>query len=127
MGTNSIIIGKIKMTYDPNGNPNHKQQGDVWLNKIEAIPANTNLSNKVDKHILAEGEVTGHHHKLVLESPDDVLLYEGPDNKTFLDIKTDTVLVHEEHGPINIDAGFYEFGQINEFDYSRHETIRVFD
>ena len=57
--------------------------------------------------VLAEGEVTGHYHKIsVLDREDKITAYEK-DGKIYLHIEEPVELTHEEHGQINIPVGDY--------------------
>lgn len=107
--------------------PLQRQQGDVWIEKIESIPTDAVLRTNEKRLTLAEGEQTGHHHRLVVEMPDMVDVYENSKGEQFFDVKEDCTLVHEEHLPHIIEKGMYKFGQINEYDYTQEETRRAAD
>lgn len=68
---------------------------------------------KLDKPVLAEGEVTGHAHRL----PDtvDVYLNEEDGTREFT-LKKPAVLTHEEHGAIELAPGKLKSGQVVEYD-----------
>ncbi len=109
-------------------NPKQQQQGDVWIERIEALP-DSNLTKRVDRHhVLAEGEHTGHYHRLECSDVDtNVSSYVDSNGNLFLELKEDCTLVHEEHLPQVLSAGFYKFGQIHEYDYEKQESVPVFD
>lgn len=131
------------------------QQGDVWIEKVDTIVGSivstknnwgstwgsvlrldqlsnylTDLNEKATfTHILAAGEATGHHHRLVLA--DGSLESEKPikvdmDNGIF-ELMAKAILTHEEHKPLELDPGFYRFGIINEYDYESRRTRKVWD
>lgn len=103
------------------------QQGDVILHKT-----NIDISNavKVDKDkrgiVLAEGEHTGHYHGIEVEEDEAELIKIG--EKMLLHVKTDSVtLKHQEHGPITIDKGVWEVGQVVEKDWLNDMVRKVVD
>jgi hypothetical protein len=52
--------------------------------------------------VIVAGEVTGHAHRLLAGA-----ILEAPDGTLYLDITQTTQVVHEEHGPITFDPGFW--------------------
>jgi hypothetical protein len=103
------------------------QQGDVILQRVDAIPEG---SEPVNGATLAEGE--GHHvHRFA--APADVELY-VKDGVRFARVKKDTVVEHVtpdgrpgEHQTITLPAGDYQFGQVVEYDYLREMSRTVID
>ena len=78
-----------------------KRQGDLLIIKIPAIPA---LAVQQQSKVLAEGEATGHFHKL-----DSGEVYE--ENGTlYFKVEEDavTALDHPEHKTITFDPGVYK-------------------
>ena len=69
------------------------RQGDVLLIPVDVIPPST--AKTVNQVVLAEGEITGHNHKLTAEKGvltwDDFVCVAGEDNG---------YLSHEDHDPI---------------------------
>lgn len=85
------------------------QHGDVTI-KPARIPAK---AQKVESRILAEGEATGHAHRV---TGDAELLRLG--DRLFLRVLGgDVRVVHEEHAEISIPPGDYRIGRVREFDY----------
>jgi hypothetical protein len=81
------------------------RQGDVFLERIDAIPANVKPRARDNgRAILAYGEVTGHAH--VLDDPESAI-FDGEDGEFFLRIESDTGLVHDEHARIDLPEGLY--------------------
>lgn len=96
------------------------QQGDVWI-EAQAIPAQAALTPVAP---LAEGEVTGHSHRVVAGDV-EMLALEG---MRYLRVLSDkAVISHEEHGPITLPRGEYVFGQVQEWDYDAEESRHVRD
>jgi hypothetical protein len=76
---------------------------------------------KLPEPILAEGEVTGHAHRL----PRGVDVYERPDGlREFVGGGT---LTHEEHGPVEIPIGEWVSGRVREYDHFAEEARQVQD
>lgn len=78
------------------------RQGDVLLIPTDDVPKNARLQ----KHkILAEGEVTGHHHQFNRLS--SAQLYKS-ENSAFVVLEQPETLIHEEHENIEIPKGKFE-------------------
>ena len=102
---------------------NTAQQGDVCLKKLTALPTgNTKVISK-NKIVLAEGETTGHYHGL-MEKDSELLEIDGV---RILNLKKKSTLTHQEHKPITLDAGIWQVGIVNEFDYFSHMQRKVVD
>ena len=108
------------------------RHGDVLIiGKEEAIKLG--LINKFDfdkkslkkkkDFILAEGEVTGHFHRLDVKNDDNFDLLEIGDD-LFLDVKDGFVpLVHEEHKTIEIPKGEYFITIQREYDPEKDKRV----
>lgn len=78
------------------------RQGDVFIIATEDLPAGL----RPRPPVLAEGEVTGHAHRLKAGARAQVLADAG--GGLFLDVHDAGVdIVHEEHGPITVPRGRY--------------------
>jgi hypothetical protein len=67
---------------------------------------------KMEKPVLAEGEVTGHAHVL----KGDVAVFQDGDIKTFANAKP-TVITHQEHHEVKLPPNQYDSDKVVEFDY----------
>ena len=96
-------------------------QGDVIIKKVDSIPINA----KKQKHlILAEGEFSGHNHRIVSGQAELLL----SNNVLFLKVISETALLkHQEHKPIEIPQGKYQIGIVREWDYEEEESRSVQD
>lgn len=88
------------------------QHGDVLLFRVDAIPASA--KPKVG-NILAEGEATGHAHRVQDVSADKVQLFEK-DGTLYMRLDEPAVVRHEEHKPIALEPGNYKVGIVKEYD-----------
>ena len=77
------------------------RHGDVILERVEKTLGVQSAKNNV---VLAEGEVTGHFHRL---KGKNMLVSEFRGNK-FLELKDSADLVHEEHDTLKIPEGKYK-------------------
>lgn len=78
------------------------RQGDVLLLPTQAFPTQALNGQKLPHLTLAEGEVTGHKHRI---SDGQAELYET-DGTLYLRVLSETVmLTHEEHQSIAIPQG----------------------
>ena len=102
---------------------NDAQQGDVLLKKLTAFPAGERKIISKNKMVLAEGETTGHFHGI--EESDSELIQIG--DVMVMDLKSSATLTHQEHGPITLDAGLWEVGRVQEYDYFSKMKQQVVD
>lgn len=100
------------------------RQGDVLLKPVSKIPTDAKPVRRVGgRLILAEGEVTGHHH--AIRDAGVGLLELG--ERRFLQVpETGAQLKHEEHTKIDVAPGLYEVVIQREYD-DAEEWRRVAD
>lgn len=80
------------------------RQGDVFLEKVDAVPANAKpIPGPI---VVAHGESTGHAHRIMATNRIAKFL-EAPDGRRFLEVKWTVKLEHEEHTAIVIEPGIY--------------------
>ena len=88
------------------------RQGDVWIYRIETrtLPAHDGLPIKPVEGlglVLAEGEVTGHHHRI--PTLDAQLFQTTNVGMRLLKVpKGGATVVHEEHDTLELPEGNYE-------------------
>jgi hypothetical protein len=80
--------------------PLHHRQGDLLFLRQDILPA-VNL-NARQSNVIVAGEATGHAHSLQAGT-----ILEAPDGTLYLDIPQITQVVHQEHGPITLEAGLW--------------------
>jgi hypothetical protein len=76
------------------------RQGDVLLKKVSSIPEG---AKHEETKIVAYGEATGHHHKLV-----GVAEVYSLEDQLFATIGEGVQIVHQEHAPLAVEEGIYE-------------------
>jgi hypothetical protein len=96
------------------------QQGDVILE-----PVNYAIKGEKLNHLtLAEGESTGHYHRIESGLGQLIMM----DKIMHLQIFSDTALLrHEEHNPINVPKGDYKIKIVREYDPFDDEIRQVRD
>lgn len=102
------------------------RQGDVLIVPASEIPAAAVPVKRVRRAVvLAEGEVTGHAHRIVADGA-DLFEIEGLEDR-FLRVLTEggVDLVHEEHGTIALPAGDYIVRRQRE--YTPERNVQVLD
>jgi hypothetical protein len=97
------------------------QQGDVILKVVDNLP--NGMKVKEDK-IVAEGEATGHMHRILAE---DAMVFVTKEGDIFVDSPSGTEITHDEHDTINLPAGRYHIGIVQEFDPLEDEIRNVRD
>ena len=102
------------------------RHGDLLLKSDEGIVIPKG-SKSLKTDVLAEGEATGHTHRLVGQA--QILEHEAADGtvEKFVDAKQDSQLVHQEHNTIDIPKGVYRVVQEREFDVIDEMSKQVYD
>lgn len=80
----------------------HIRHGDVLLTRVNEKDQDL---KKLDHLVLAEGEVTGHAHRI---SEGKAELYEASDSMVLVVRSESAALTHEEHNRIDVPEGIYE-------------------
>lgn len=92
------------------------RQGDILLVAVPEAPEGTRVRPKHGRLILAEGEVTGHHHSVACEAGEliEAGVAEGVP-QVFLRLFETTTLDHQEHSSITLPPGDYRIGRQREY------------
>ena len=102
------------------------RHGDLLLRSDEdtTIPKG---SKSLKTDVLAEGEATGHTHRLVGQA--QILEHKATDGtvEKYVNAKQDSQLVHQEHNTIDIPKGVYRVVQEREFDVIDEMSKQVYD
>lgn len=100
------------------------QQGDVRLRQVEKLPQGAKLQPRSEKEwILAEGEATGHLHRVEAEDA-QLYKYEGV---LYLHAETQVRVTHEEHRPVTLTPGIWRVGRVREKDMLEGFVRQVLD
>lgn len=92
---------------------NQHRHGDVWLEKIEALPDGARrVTREAGKTVLAHGEVTGHAHTIEEEWAE---LWEVEGRRILEVGDRPATLTHQEHAPQTIEPGLYEIRRQQEW------------
>lgn len=76
------------------------RHGDVIIKEVDGVKG-----ERKDHLTLAEGEVTGHSHRI---SEGEASLFQF-DEQVYLEIQSDlALLIHEEHSALQLPRGSYE-------------------
>jgi len=94
------------------------RQGDILFTLVDALPALDLEASESD--IVAEGEVTGHAHRLV-----DGVVYTNALGAMYLQCIKAGQVVHEEHKTVSLPAGVWQVTRQRE--YTPEETRMVWD
>lgn len=95
------------------------RHGDVLVAKVKAIPEK---AVKRPHLVLAEGELTGHSHR-VLEAGSAELYQAGAE--MYLRVLADgATLIHQEHGPIVLPRGEYRVWRQREYSPAEIRVVR---
>lgn len=99
------------------------RHGDVLIRQIAELPKGER--SEVTTTVLAEGEATGHKHRLTCAEAFAVM--QGFEEKKYFELRAPATLTHEEHSALSIEPGAYEIGIETEFDYFEEAMRRVVD
>jgi hypothetical protein len=95
------------------------RHGDVLVAKIDAIPEDAVKRNHL---VLAEGEMTGHSHRIA-EAENAQLYQSGP--TMYLRVSGGgATLIHQEHGPITLPEGEYRVWRQREYSPQEIRVVR---
>lgn len=99
------------------------RHGDLWFERIDKIPE---TAQPLPSAVVAEGEMTGHKHEF---KGGAVQLYKDAEKSdvTYVEVKADSVLTHQEHRDIQFDAGCYIVKLEQEFDPFQDEIRKTMD
>lgn len=96
------------------------RQGDVYLIAVAKLPESGRVERRA---VLAEGEITGHAHRLKDPASGQVF---SVGNQLYLEVLSEeATIVHEEHGPVTLPRGGYSVRIQRE--YSPQEIRSVVD
>jgi len=100
------------------------QQGDILFIPIKEIPKEAKKVESKKYHILAEGEATGHSHRVSVKEVD---FYTIKDQK-FVKLWGEVARVlHEEHKTKELTNPLYEVKTIQEYDYDTEQARQIRD
>lgn len=99
------------------------QQGDVLFIRVEKAKGNPVARDPQRGVVFAEGEATGHAHATLDEGV--ALLRDG--ETLYASADEPFVVVHEEHGAVEVPAGDFEVRRVKEWDHFAAEARRVAD
>lgn len=95
------------------------RQGDILFFEVKDLPEGLKVR---ENKIIAEGEATGHKHRL--EETSDGLLFEDENGNLFLRSNVITTIIHEEHKPIALPKGNYKILRQKEYSPEGWREVR---
>lgn len=97
------------------------------------IPIKAKVKNPIKhngSYVFAEGEATGHLHKITVKEKEDMVLTKLPDGSYLVEFKSEATVTHPEHSVKNdlvIAPGTYKLIQRREKDWFSLATRKVID
>ncbi len=98
------------------------RHGDVFIARIEKIPPGLTPTGLP---VLAEGELTGHAHRIATPNAGKFFIGNEPGERYFEICVPEAILTHEEHASVSLPAGIYRSWIQRE--YHPNEIRRVID
>ena len=86
------------------------RQGDIFMAAVSDIPEN---AEKLAHGVLAEGEITGHAHRIA--DPRQAELYRHSGRLYLRVMGEEAAIVHDEHHEIALPRGLYRVWRQREF------------
>ena len=93
-----------------------KRQGDLLIIEAGGLPEGSLPAAGL---VLAEGEATGHAHRL-----DRGQLFRAPGGRLFFCNEQEAVLAHEEHAALRFPPGTYEVRRQREYAPEQDREVR---
>ena len=81
------------------------RQGDVLLHPVSALPDGCKPVANGKAIVLAEGEVTGHAHRI--KSPGRKVRQHTAGAELYLEVLEPVTVSHEEHAAVDLEPGIY--------------------
>ncbi len=100
------------------------RHGDVLVQKVDEIPQTAKKARHVT---LAEGEVTGHSHRIKEPGAAELFVHNKgrADELRYLSVNHEiATLIHQEHGAIELPGGIYKVWRQREYTPERIITVR---
>ena len=95
------------------------RQGDILISAVEAAPRG---AVRRSDGVLAEGELTGHSHRIEHRATAELLEHRGA---LYLRVMADEAkVVHQEHGPITLPRGVYAVWRQREYTPQRIYPVK---
>jgi len=94
------------------------RQGDVFIAECAAIPV---AAVKQPDRVLAEGEISGHSHRI--DDPAAANLYRHGAILYLEILREQAMVVHEEHGPVALPRGHYRVWRQREYRPSARSRV----
>ena len=94
------------------------RQGDVLLKRTKRRDRTGTDLRSDGRIILAYGEVTGHAHTVVADTPSEAVpaaFFEEPGGRRFLFVDQACLVTHQEHGSLALAPGVYEVVRQREY------------
>jgi hypothetical protein len=107
------------MTAQPLSKPTLYRHGDVLVAEVSNIPEG---AEKQTHLVLAEGEVTGHSHRIAEAGSAE--LYQVGTELFLRVVKAKATLIHQEHGPIVLAKGNYRVWRQREYSPREIRIVR---
>ena len=95
------------------------RQGDVYIAPARAVPER---AVRRPNCVLAEGEVTGHSHRI--DTPGAAELFAAGPTLYLRVLARSATVVHDEHGPITLPRGTYRVWRQREYSPEAIRTVR---
>jgi len=95
------------------------RHGDVLVTRVAELPGDV---EKLTHLVLAEGEITGHSHRIA--EPGSAELLQSPTGMFLHVLWPSATLIHQEHGPIMLGQGVYRVWRQREYSPQEIRTVR---
>lgn len=101
------------------------RHGDINFSPVTKSVGET--VNHNGSFIVGYGEATGHHHRITVKNPTDLVIRKDAEGDYYFELKSKGTLSHEEHKTITIPPGTYKKIHEREKDWFSLSVRRVID
>ena len=95
------------------------RHGDILVARTDHVPED---ARRLHHLVLAEGELTGHSHRVAERNA--AVLYEASGVKYLTVTANRATLIHQEHGPISLTRGKYRVWRQREYSPREIRAVR---
>jgi hypothetical protein len=101
------------------------RQGDLYIAETDSVPdrAIERPAGKPGYDVLADGEATGHRHRI--ENPRAAMLLDDRGQLYLIVVAPQVRIVHDEHSPIELARGTYRVWRQREYDPAQRTYSRL--
>ena len=100
------------------------RHGDIPFHKVNEFPEGLKEVYKGNEYIAAEGETTGHMHRV---RGNNIEVFTDTFGNRYMRLVEKATVSHEEHKTLELEKGLYRIGKEREMDWFQNAVRQVID